>query len=133
MQAKPALRQLTLTSHAQVQRRPALPSTASCSLPGGGENQRKDTKGVCGQLLQDGQRKGGSLAAAGVGGADDVPACQDSRYAPLLHLQVGGERMITPQLRLPPAMGCHKMLQGLQPAAQELQCTSWCPQLSLLA
>ena len=54
--------------------------------PGRGEDQGKDSKGVAGQLLQDGQGKGCSLAASGVCRAKHILAGEDSGYAPLLDL-----------------------------------------------
>ena len=53
--------------------------------PGGRQHERIHAKWLRGQGLQDGQRKGGRLAAARVRGAQHVAACQDGRDAAALH------------------------------------------------
>lgn len=66
---------------------PLYPDPFTLILPGGSQHQREDAVRVMRQALQDGQRKGRRLSAAGVRRADHVTARQDGGYAPPLDLQ----------------------------------------------
>lgn len=54
-------------------------------LPGGSHDQSEHPVRVLSQAVEDGERKSGGLAAAGLGQAQDVLAGEDSRDAVVLH------------------------------------------------
>lgn len=65
--------------------RPELLRQLVCQLPRRRHHQCEDAVGALGEPVEDREREGGGLAAAGLGQAEDVVAGEDARDAVALH------------------------------------------------